>query len=351
MENFFKFLYIFIPISIGLHFLHADATWVFVTAGLAIVPLAKLMGEATEHLSVKTGPGIGGLLNATFGNATEFIIAIIALQKGLPDIVRASITGSIIGNILFVLGMAMIAGGYNRKEQNFDIRAAGAGIGMLVVAIVGITIPTLFHYLVPKATVDHDHSISLAVSVIFFVCYVCYLVFSLKTHKDVFAGEHNEEDIDGTSWSIKRSTLTLIGATVAVAIVSEVLVGSVEHAAKSWGLNDLFVGVFLLAVIGNAAEHSTAILVAMKNKMELAFQIAVGSSVQLALLVAPVLVFFGYFMGIPLDLVFEPLEASILVASVLIVWAVSMDGKTNWMEGVMLMGIYAISGVVFYYHP
>ena len=351
MEFIFKILYCFIPISIGMHFFHIEPTWVFIAAGLGIIPLAKLMGEATEHLSAKTGPGIGGLLNATFGNATEFIIAIIALQKGLPDIVRASITGSIIGNILFVLGMAMIAGGYNRQEQKFDIRAAGAGIGMLVVAIVGITIPTLFHYLVPKATVDHDHSISLAVSVVFFICYISYLVFSLKTHKDIFSGGHDEETSHEGGWTTKRSVITLVGATVAVALVSEVLVGSVEEAAKVWGLNDLFVGVFLLAVIGNAAEHSTAILVAMKNKMELAFQIAVGSSVQLALLIAPVLVFCGYFLGIPLDLVFEPLEAAILVSSVLIVWAVSMDGRTNWMEGVMLIGIYAISGVVFYYYP
>lgn len=349
--NLFTAMYVFVPAALVMHAMHADPTWVFVVAALGIIPLAKLMGDATEHLSAKTGPGIGGLLNATFGNATELIIALIALEKGMHDIVRASITGSIIGNILFVLGAAMVAGGIKRTEQTFDVRGAGVGIGMLVVATVGIAVPTLFHHLVPQAGIEREHSISLAVSIVFFVCYALYMVFSLKTHKDLFAGEHFEEELDEGSWSMKRSIITLFCATIAVALVSEALIGSVEHTAKAWGLTDLFVGVFLLAVIGNAAEHSTAILVAMKNRMELAFQIAVGSSIQLALLIAPILVFTGYFLGNPMDLVFQPLEAAILIASVLIVWASAMDGKSNWMEGVLLLGIYAICGVAFYYHP
>lgn len=352
MKHVFNFAYLFIPAAILAHFMHASETLIFVLAAIGILPLAKLMGEATEHLSEKTGPGIGGFLNATFGNATELILALAALEKGLLEVVRASITGAIVGNILFVLGVSMIAGGLKFRELSFGKTSSHVGIGMLVIVVVSLVAPGVFSSIGGSAVTEKLHGLSLFVSFVLLATYVAYLVFSLKTHKDIFVPEgFDTEEGEGhhDGWSIKKSVTMLVLATIGVAIVSELLIGSVEHVGKTFGFTDMFLGVFVLAILGNAAEHSTAVLVAMKNKMDLAIQIAVGSSIQVAMLVAPILVITATFVfGKPLDLVFHPLEIASIAASTFIAWAVMQDGKTNWLEGVMLVATYLIFGACFY---
>ena len=341
-------LLVFVPISIGLEVWHADPTWIFVTSGISIVPLAGIMGLATEHLAHRLGPGIGGLLNATFGNAAELIIAGIALHRGLIGVVKASITGSIIGNILLVLGLAMFLGGFRFKRQTFNRTAASLGGTLLSLCVIGMVVPALFHFVAPSEAVGREMELSLWISIILFVAYVLSLIFMLRTHQHLYAGEveHGE-----TPWSTRKSGLVLLGATVGVAIESEFLVGSVEHTSEQFGLSEVFVGVILVAIVGNAAEHSTAVLVAMKNKMGLAVNIAVGSSIQVALFVAPVLVFMSYAFGTPMDLVFTEFEVLAVILSIVVANNVCHDGESNWMEGVLLLAVYLILGVAFYFHP
>jgi Ca2+:H+ antiporter len=345
-------LFVFIPIALALEFLHADPTAVFLTACLAIIPLAGLMGKATEHLTSHVGAGIGGLLNASLGNAAELIIALVALREGLHDVVKASITGSIIGNILLVLGAAMAAGGFRYPEQRFNRTAAGMGASLLLLAAIGLVVPALFHFTASGRGVAIERELSLEIAVILFVIYILNLVFSLKTHQHLFSGDADVMHEAGEkAWSRQRSIWVLAGVTVAVAVMSEVLVGAIEPAAKRLGLTQVFVGVILVALVGNAAEHSTAVLVAMKNKMDLALGIAVGSSLQIALFVAPVLVFASYLLGQPLDLIFTPFEVASVTIAVLAVGYVSSDGESNWMEGVMLLGVYLILAIAFYFLP
>ncbi len=341
-------LLVFVPISIGLEVAHADPTWIFVTSGISIVPLAGIMGMATEHLAHRLGPGIGGLLNATFGNAAELIIAGIALHRGLIGVVKASITGSIIGNILLVLGLAMFLGGFRFKRQTFNRTAASLGGTLLSLCVIGMVIPALFHFVAPSEAVGPEMELSLWIAIILFVAYVLSLIFMLRTHQHLYAGE---EEHGETSWSTRKSGLVLLGATVGVAVESEFLVGSVEHTAEQFGLSEVFVGVILVAIVGNAAEHSTAVLVAMKNKMGLAVNIAVGSSIQVALFVAPVLVFMSYAFGTPMDLVFTEFEVLAVILSIVVANNVCHDGESNWMEGVLLLSVYLILGVAFFYHP
>ncbi len=341
-------LLVFVPISIGLEVAHADPTWIFVTSGISIVPLAGIMGLATEHLAHRLGPGIGGLLNATFGNAAELIIAGIALHRGLIGVVKASITGSIIGNILLVLGLAMFMGGFRFKRQTFNRTAASLGGTLLSLCVIGMVVPALFHFVAPSEALRREMELSLWISIILFVAYVLSLIFMLRTHQHLYAGE---EEHGETSWSTRKSGLVLLGATVGVAVESEFLVGSVEHTAEQFGLSEVFVGVILVAIVGNAAEHSTAVLVAMKNKMGLAVNIAVGSSIQVALFVAPTLVFLSYAFGTPMDLVFTEFEVLAVILSIVVANNVCHDGESNWMEGVLLLAVYLILGVAFYYHP
>lgn len=345
-------LFVFIPVALVLQFLHADPTAVFLASALAIIPLAGLMGKATEHLTAHVGAGIGGLLNASLGNAAELIIALVALREGLYDVVKASITGSILGNILLVLGAAMIAGGVRYKEQRFNRTAAGNGASLLLLAAIGLVVPALFHFTASAQGRMVERELSLEIAVILFIIYILNLIFSLKTHHHLFSGKSDVMHEAGEkTWSRKHSIWVLTGVTIAVAVMSEILVGAIEPAAKQLGLTQVFVGVILVALVGNAAEHSTAVLVAMKNKMDLALGIAVGSSLQIALFVAPVLVFASYLFGRPMDLIFTPFEVASVTIAVLAVGYVSSDGESNWMEGVMLLGVYLILAIAFYFLP
>lgn len=345
-------LFVFIPLALALEWLHADRTAVFVTAALAIIPLAGLMGQATEHLSSHVGAGVGGFLNASLGNAAELIIALVALGEGLHDVVKASLTGSILGNILLVLGAAMTAGGLRHSRQQFNRTAAGMGASLLLLAAIGLVVPALFHFTATASGAKVEQELSLEIAVILFLIYLLSLVFSLKTHHHLFVGEGDVMHEAGEPpWSLRKAVGVLTIVTIAVAVMSEVLVGAIEPAAQRLGLTQVFVGVILVALVGNAAEHSTAVLVAMKNKMDLALGIAVGSSLQIALFVAPVLVFASYLFGRPLDLIFTPFEVAAVTIAVLAVGYVSSDGESNWMEGVMLLGVYLILAIAFYFLP
>jgi Ca2+:H+ antiporter len=347
------FLLIFVPAALVVEGLHAPAPWVFAVSAAAIVPLAAFMGRATEHLAGRMGSGIGGLLNATFGNAAELIIALMALRAGLYDVVKASITGSIIGNILLVLGLAVLAGGIKHRRQTFNRTSAGIGATLLVLSAIGLVVPAIFHHLVQGTAAARERQMSLEIAIVLFVLYLASLFFSLKTHRHLYTGEPvGSEHADGVaSWSVRKSVIVLAVATVGVALMSEALVGAVEATAKALGFTEVFVGVILVAIIGNAAEHSTAVLMAMKNQMDLAVNIAIGSSIQVALFVAPVLVFSSYAFGRPMDLVFSTFEVVAVTIAAGVATLVAMDGESNWMEGAQLLGVYAILGLAFYFLP
>ena len=350
--SWLDFLLIFVPVTIALEVLRADPLLVFVSSGLAIIPLAGLLGRATEHLTTHVGAGIGAFLNASLGNAAELIIALVAMREGLHDVVKASLTGSIIGNILLVLGVAMFAGGMKYERQKFNQTASGMGASLLLLAAVGLIIPALFHFTAADRGVAIERELSLTISFVLFAIYVASLLFTLKTHRHLFAGEvHNASDLGEQPWTRGASIMVLTVVTCLVALMSEMLVGALEPASHQLGLTQVFVGVILVALVGNAAEHSTAVMVAVKNKMDLAYGIAVGSSLQIALLVAPLLVFASYLFGTPLDLIFTPFEVAAVTISVLIVGFVAMDGESNWMEGVMLVGVYLMLAIAFFFLP
>jgi|SRR3990170_1684845 len=352
-----------VPIPILLRLFGAPDLAVFAAAGVAVIPLANLMGLATEELSKRAGPGIGGLLNATMGNATELIIALVALGRaaslaaggyqtdanGLVEVVKASITGSIIGNILLVLGLSMLVGGMRHRKQSFSIRAAELQVTLLVLAIVALVMPELFQ-LSTNGT-GQLPSVSLAIAGLLLIGYVLGLVFSLHTHKDVF--NPVTQELEKPIWSRKFAIGVLVGATVLVGLVAEVLVGSVEGATPALGIPrpELFMGVIVIAIIGNAAEHSAAVMMAWKNKMDLSVAITTISSVQIALFVTPVLVFAAFALGQPLTLAFEMFELVAIVLAVAIVAVLAKDGETNWYEGVLLLLVYAIIAVGFFFHP
>jgi Ca2+:H+ antiporter len=331
----------------------AGPIWLFVGSCLAIIPLAGLMGEATEKLADRLGPGLGGLLNATFGNAAELIIALFALFKGYDEVVKASLAGSILGNVLLVLGASLLAGGLKHQTQTFNRTAAGVGATMLVLASFGLLVPAIFHEL-PEVTsrdIFLEHELSIGVSIILIITYLAHLIFSLVTHKRLFNPENLIKSEEEAPWSSPIATAVLIGATVLVAIMSEILVGGVEHASHFLGMNKIFIGVVVVAVVGNAAEHSTAVLVAIKNQMDLAVGIAVGSALQIALFVAPVLVFTSYLRHEPMDLRFTSLEVLAVIMAVLIARMVAEDGESNWLEGLMLLMVYAILAMAFFFLP
>jgi Ca2+:H+ antiporter len=347
-----NWLLLFVPLAIGLdHFAPDRHVLIFVCSSAAIIPLAGWMGRSTEHLAERTGEGIGGLLNATFGNAAELIIAIFALREGLHDVVKASLAGSIIGNLLLVMGAAMFAGGLRHHEQRFNASAARSQATMLTLAAIALML--LAAYYAVLGPTDHAglSDLSLVIAVVLGLTYVLNLVFSLITHRHLFAGGGGESG-HRPRWSLKRSLLVLGAATATIAWMSEIMVGTIEPAAKQLGMNSMFVGVFAVAVIGNAAEHSTAVLVAMKNRMDLAMSIAIGSSVQIALFVAPVLVILSHAMGPRvLDLAFHPGLVLAVVAAVLITGQVAEDGQSNWIEGIQLLVVYLILAIVFFFLP
>jgi Ca2+:H+ antiporter len=326
----------------------ASPTIVFSAAAIALLPLAGLMGTATEHLAARRGAGLGGLLNASFGNAAELIIALVALRKGLPEVVKASITGSIVGNSLLVLGLSVLAGGIRHDRQRFNPTTAGLGSTLLALSAAALILPAAFHHLAPTERISEER-MSLVIAAVLLLAYVLSLLFSLKTHKHLYEEEGGHHE--GPVWGIGRAVAVLAAATAGVVVLSEILVGQVEHMIEAYDLNKVFVGVMVLAVLGNAAEHSTAVLMAWRNRMGLAVAISVGSSIQIALFVAPVLVFAGYWMGRPLDLVFSATEVIAVSLSAWIVSLVSHDGESHWMEGVLLLGLYAILGVTIFFLP
>ena len=328
---------------------------IFALSGLAIVPLAAWIGTATEHLAAHTGPGIGSLLNATFGNAAELIIAFVALRAGLATVVKASITGSIIGNILFVLGAALLAGGWGRERQTFSRTAAGVGATQLTLAVIGLLIPAVFDYTLARGNPGRrgslEEQLSLVVAGLLILSYVLGLLFSLRTHRQIYAARQGEPGHGpAATWTTRRSAGVLLAATAGVAVMSETLVQSLEAAVKVLGWSDIFVGVILVPIIGNAAEHLTAVGVARKNQADLALGIALGSSTQIALFVAPVLVFASLLFARPMDLLFNPFELVAVGLAVLIVNLIAQDGESTWYEGAQLLLAYAIIAAAFFFH-
>jgi Ca2+:H+ antiporter len=347
-------LLVFVPVSIGLELGHADPVWIFAASAAAIIPLAGLMGKATEHLAEQLGAGLGGLLNASFGNAAELIIALMALREGLYDVVKASITGSIIGNVLLVLGLSVLIGGLKFERQRFNRTAAGLGATLLTLSAIGLVVPAIFHLIVGTNQAAREQELSLEIAVVLFITYLLSLIFTLRTHKHLYVGEPThagDEALGVVGWSKTKSVVVLLMATALVALMSEFLVGAVEHTAEAFGMTEVFVGVILVAIIGNAAEHSTAVLMAAKNQMDLAINIAIGSSIQIALFVAPALVFVSYLFGRPMDLLFTTFEVVSVALTVGIVSLIAMDGESNWMEGVQLLAVYVILGIAFYFLP
>ena len=348
MEKFFLSLLIFVPITFVAKFMGVPPTILFLLSAIAIVPLAKYIGESTEELTIYTGPALGGLMNATFGNATELIIGIFALQAGLTEVVKASITGSILGNLLLVLGTAILAGGYNRKQQKFNATAAKAAGSTLLLAVTSLVIPAIFLQTSGTPNFQIIEQLSVAVAIIMILAYGANLWFSLRTHKHLYEEEVAKVE---AKWSKTKSLTILFVATIAVAFLSEILVGSIEPLVARFGWTELFIGVVLVAIIGNAAEHVSAITVAMKDKMDLALQVSIGSATQIAMFVAPALVIISLFFQHQMSLVFNTFELVTIVFSVFIVNAIIEDGESNWFEGVQLLAAYIIIAVAFFFHP
>ncbi len=355
-------LLLFIPGSFAADYFHWGATVIFLTAGLAIVPLAAFMGEATEAIAVVVGPNLGGLLNATFGNATELILALVALKEGLIGVVKATVTGSIIGNLLLVVGFAMLFGGLRYKEQKFQPVAARLNASSMNLAVVAMLLPTAVQYTSTGIEEQTLQNLSVAVAIVLIIVYALTLIFSMKTHAylyDVGMAEMEGGESEGSiaeeqkevNVNMSRWVFILLLVTLGVAIESELLVNSLEEATTSLGLTSLFTGVILLPIVGNAAEHATAVTVAIKNKMDLSMSVAVGSSLQIALFVAPVLVLSGWFLGQPMDLDFNPFELVAVAVAVLITNSISSDGRSNWLEGILLLATYLVIGLAFYFHP
>ena len=384
----------FIPVSLAAHFLGWSDLVIFVTAALAIIPLAGWMGAATEEIAVVVGPSLGGLMNATFGNATELIIAVFALRAGLVNVVKSSITGSIIGNLLLVMGLAMLLGGLKYKEQTFQSTIARLNASSMNLAVIAILMPTAVDFTSAGIAEPILQQLSIAVAIVLIAVYGLTLLFSMRTHSylyDVGVAEEEPVELDAHTNSDQASAIAstpiastpiaakpseakvhdihdnghaeahkpnlklwvgvLLAATLAVAVESEFLVGTLEVASEQLGLSELFTGVIILPIIGNAAEHATAVTVALKNKMDLSLSVAVGSSMQIALFVAPLLVLIGAVIGQPMDLDFNNFELLSVAVAVLVANSISADGKSNWLEGTLLLATYVVISLSFYFHP
>jgi Ca2+:H+ antiporter len=340
-------LLLLVPATIALNLLGSSPLMLFIVACLGVLPLASFMGEATEHLAARTGPTLGGLLNATFGNAAELIIAIVALNAGLVELVKASITGSILGNLLLILGLSLLAGGIKQPVLKFNRTSAGMSAAMLALAVVGLVFPALLHQLHPRPEELNAFHMSEAAAIILGLTYFASLLFSLKTHKRLFDGEAHAPS--GATWGIGRAVVVLALATLGVVVQSEILVDAVEAVTTTLGWSELFLGLIVIPIIGNAAEHSTAILVARKGKTDLALQIALGSSTQIALLVAPILVGVGLLVGQRMDLVFQPLEVIALAMATIVTAIITLDGESHWFEGVQLLAVYGLLGAAAWF--
>ena len=343
-----KYMLIFVPMSFIAKFMHASPSIMFVLAALSIIPLAGLMGEGTEEVSFYSGPKIGGFLNGTFGNATELIISFFALKEGLFEVVKSSIAGAVIGNVLLVLGASMLAGGLKYKTQTFNKKVVEVSSSMLLFAVVGLCIPALFtHTVDPSLLNTRYEGLSLVVAIIMLTIYILSLIFSFYTHKDIYVVDSEGENEGAVKWSLKKAISVLVVATVLIAIESEFLVSGIESITKSLGLSEFFVGIIIIPIIGNAAEHSTGIAMAMKNKMDVALEIAIGSSLQIILFVAPILIFISLIFT-PMSIIFNVFELVALIVAVLIANRVSNDGESNWLEGVQLLAVYSIIAASFF---
>lgn len=360
--KYLNILLIFAFVAIIAELAGWDPLIVFVASGLAMIPLAGLMGQATEALAIHTGPRLGGLLNATLGNAAELIITIMAIREGIRnpainaqmlELVRASLTGSIMGNILLVLGLSVLVGGLRHGTQKFDRSHAGTNATLLLLAVAALAIPSIFSHSIDVVNHDAVEYLSLGVAGVMIGLYVLSLIYQLRnsnahTSKD---DEYSVAEHQAPHWSVRRAAIVLLVATSAIVWMSELLVGSVEHVVVEVGITEFFLGIIIIPLIGNIAEHLVAVQVAAKNKMELSLAISVGSSLQIALLVAPLLVFISLLMGNPLTLVFNQFELIALMAAALIAGLVSLDGESNWLEGAMLLAIYVIIALAFFWLP
>lgn len=344
--RYLKFLLVFVPLTLVGHFLKWNDSVMFFMCCLAIVPLAGYLGEATEEIAVYTGPKMGGFLNATFGNATELIIAFFALKAGMFDVVKASLAGSVLGNILFVLGFSIFLGGLKHKELHFDANLGKFTATMLMFAIIGLSIPAVFTYAVPEEMITTQYEgFSTAVAVILLSIYVLGLIYSFRNHADLYGVEHADDLTP--HWSKNFSIFILSVCTLLITMESEFLVESITPMTEALGIKKMFVGLILIPIVGNAAEHTTAVIMAIKNKMDIAIEIAVGSCLQIALFVAPLLVLVSLFYK-PMSIVFLPIELFIFAGSVAIATRIVSSGKTNWLEGLLLLGLYAIVSVGFF---
>ena len=360
-------LIIFTPIAVALEFVHADHIIIFVIAAIALIPLAKLIGDSTEHLSIHYGASLGSLLNVTFGNAAEIIIAIVAINAGLLDLVKASISGAILGNILLIFGLSILAGGFKYKEQFFNRENTGLQASMLFLAIIGLAVPTVLANTVNledggSVNVENQVSIQILSDILAFLLlavYIAGIIFTFFTHKQIFtqpvSREHHQEEKKEskenhiTHWSKKKSFLLLGLSMAGVIVVSEILVGSVEATTEEFGFGELFVGAIIVGIVGNAAEHSSAIILARKGKIDLSIGIAAGSGTQIALFVVPILVIAGIIMNKPFTLVFTLFELATIFLAAIILNLISHDGKSNWFEGVMLTVVYIIIAIGFFF--
>jgi len=349
-----NFLLVFVPVTLCLDWFEADSTLIFASSGLAIVPLAGLLGKATESLSVFIGETLGGLLAATMGNAPELIISLFALKAGLHDVVKAAITGSIIGNLLLGLGLAMFLGGLDKVKQEFNRTSAGMSSGLLMLASVGLIVPAIFQF-----TTEQERDFSTEIAVVLFVAYILSLIFTLKTHQHLFSAEAAKPadrrevgEAEEKLWNKNQAIGVLVAVTIGITFMSETLTGAIEPAAESFGFTPIFAGVIFLATFGNVTDMMNSVRFARKDQMELAMGISVGASTQVVMFVAPVLIFASYFMGTkPLDLIFIPFEVVAIVIAVLINRSLTVDGESHWMEGVMLLGVYLILAIGFFYLP
>jgi Ca2+:H+ antiporter len=341
-----EWLLVFVPVAIVLELVHGPEIAIFGLSALGILPLAGVIGHATEDLAVRVGPQKGGLLNATFGNVTEMIIAVFLILEGELEIVKASITGSIIGNVLLVLGLSFLLGGWTREEQTFNRTSAGLHSASLVLAVTALMMPALFSFS-PEATTFRTEAVSVGVSIVLILVYIAMLVFSLKTHKSFFRTEFEHGQ---PKWSARVAVGLLAGATVLVALLSEFLVGALGPTVEDLGISKLFVGLIVVPIVGNAAEHSSAVLLAMKDKMDVSIEIAIGSSTQIALFIAPLLVFASLLAGEPyLDLIFSGFEIAAVAFSAAILAFIALDGKSNWLEGAQLLAAYVIMAISFFF--
>jgi Ca2+:H+ antiporter len=350
--NKLNVLIVFLPVALVLRVIGANDVLVFVTSALAVIPLAGLIGAATEEVARYVGPGLGGFLNATFGNAAELIIAILALREGLTEVVKASLTGSLLGNLLLVLGLSMLVGGWGRVAQTFNRTHVGASAGLLLLTVAALVLPDIYAEALGGATPLQAPSIitiSVLVSVVMLITYAASLVFSLRTHRPVLSPGHADED---PPLLTQRNALVLLfGATALTGLAAEVLVGSIEHAATALGLSDLFIGAVVVAIVGNAAEHFSAVLFARRDHMDLAVGIALGSAAQIGLLVAPIAVLISLVVGHPMALVFDHFELGAMLFAVLGVSLLVLDGESNWFEGTLLLAIYCVIAIIYFFVP